>query len=371
MTSDEGRPKVSADEILDKYRGQQDSYSKLAERCRLLMEQLLASAGVRVHSISCRPKNQDSLREKLARPGKDYECLEDVTDLAGVRIIAYMKDDVDVIADIIESQFQIDEENSVDKREAEDPEKFGYASLHYVCCLDERRSRLDEYSAYRDLKFEIQVRSILQHAWAEIEHDLGYKSTHGVPREVRRQFSRLAALLETADEEFMRIRRDLAAYAERVGGEIDTEPQKVLLDTVSLSTYVSESAVVRRIDDAMMDSVGGAINEEVLSNEAFPSLLEVPLRRLMRARIGTVGELEAALNANEGLLVQYFSEGSDDPDEHPEFVRGVSVFHLGLLLLAKHRAKEALRDELGKFGSEEHVEKLIDAVVKIMARLPQ
>ncbi len=308
------------------------------------MEQLLASAGVRVHSISCRPKNQDSLREKLARPGKDYECLEDVTDLAGVRIIAYMKDDVDAIADIIESQFRIDEENSVDKREAENPEKFGYASLHYVCCLDERRSRLDEYSAYRDLKFEIQVRSILQHAWAEIEHDLGYKSTHGVPREVRRRFSRLAALLETGDEEFMRIRRELASYAERVASEIDSQPEKVLLDTVSLEAYVSESTVIAKVDNAIAAAVQGSI---LIGLEAGP-IYEAPLRRLIRAGIRTVGELEAALLANEALLVRYYSEQGDFlKGKQLTFAPGVCLWQLGPILMAKRGDVEELGEEFG------------------------
>jgi hypothetical protein len=62
------------------------------------------------------------------------------------------------------------------------------------------------------IKFEIQMRSSLQHTWAEIEHDLGYKSMYEVPREVRREFSRIAGLLELADESFVRIRSKIADY---------------------------------------------------------------------------------------------------------------------------------------------------------------
>jgi hypothetical protein len=61
---------------------------------------------------------------------------------------------------------------------------------------------LVEYSTHTGVQFEVQIRSTLQHAWAEIEHDRGYKSEVEVARAVRRRFSRLAGLLELADYEF-------------------------------------------------------------------------------------------------------------------------------------------------------------------------
>jgi ppGpp synthetase/RelA/SpoT-type nucleotidyltranferase len=70
----------------------------------------------------------------------------------------------------------------------------------------------------------------LQHAWAEIEHDLGYKTALGVPRNVRRQFSRLAGLLEIADTEFASIRDRLSSYERDLPGLIEQSPDEVLLD---------------------------------------------------------------------------------------------------------------------------------------------
>ena len=105
-----------------------------------------------------------------------------------MRIITYFAEEVDAVAQLIEREFTIDRKNSIDKRMALDPDQFGYLSVHYIVSLAANRSQLPEYAALSGLSAEIQIRSILQHAWAEIEHDLGYKSQTAVPRDVVRQF---------------------------------------------------------------------------------------------------------------------------------------------------------------------------------------
>ena len=67
------------------------------------------------------------------------------------------------------------------------------------------RASLPEYQKYKDAVTEIQVRTILQHAWAEIEHDIQYKSSITIPKDIRRRFMALAGLLEIADREFQAI----------------------------------------------------------------------------------------------------------------------------------------------------------------------
>jgi ppGpp synthetase/RelA/SpoT-type nucleotidyltranferase len=82
-------------------------------------------------------------------------------------------------------------------------EKFGYASIHYLVRLKVNRTDLSEYSRFKGLVAEIQVRTILQHAWAEIEHDIQYKSA--IPSSIRRRFMSLAGMLEIGDREFQAI----------------------------------------------------------------------------------------------------------------------------------------------------------------------
>lgn len=177
-----------------------------------LIQTLLEIENIQFHSVTSRIKSKASVRQKLQRPDKRRE-LNDLTDMFGVRIITYFQDEVDLVARLIEREFIVDTENSVDKRSLLDSDRFGYLSLHYILQLNPERSTLPENRAYKDIRFELQIRSILQHAWAEIEHDTGYKSASGAPHAVRRRFSRLAGLLELADDEFLAIREDLAKSA--------------------------------------------------------------------------------------------------------------------------------------------------------------
>lgn len=117
--------------------------------------------------------------------------------------------------------------------------------------LNESRSALAEYARFAGTKAEIQIRSILQHAWAEIEHDLGYKTKLGVPRDIRREFSRIAGLLEIADVEFTRVREALRTYEGEVSARIETAPADVLLDAASLTSFLSSSSLIRSLGEEL------------------------------------------------------------------------------------------------------------------------
>jgi ppGpp synthetase/RelA/SpoT-type nucleotidyltranferase len=188
-------------------------------------------------------KTRESLSQKLKRPDREYDSLDQITDLAGIRIITYFEPDVNQIASIIEDEFEIQWSDSEDKRSLLDPDRFGYSSVHYIASFSEVRCALTEYRHFAGFRFEVQIRSILQHAWAEIEHDLGYKSELSIPRETRRRFSRVAGLLELADAEFTAIRSELEEYANRVAELIESEPHRVLVDKVSLGTFLSLDSV--------------------------------------------------------------------------------------------------------------------------------
>jgi putative GTP pyrophosphokinase len=178
--------------------------------------------------ITSRIKCESSLIKKIENKGDKYKSISDITDIIGIRIIAYYQDDVNIIKKLLQDTFAKDNKNSIDKRYYVG-DSFGYASLHLIMSLVNapyfyNGERIDT-AKYQGLKFEIQIRTILEHAWAEIEHDLGYKHEliAGLPIPIKRGFSRLAAVLETADVEFLRLREELEVHKTLIKNAADKE----------------------------------------------------------------------------------------------------------------------------------------------------
>ena len=191
--------------ILEEYRKQRPVFEKMQETIPAQVRALLDEAGIIVASVESRIKEEGSLAGKLALKGAKYDSLADITDIFGMRIITFYTDDVDKVASAVDRLFDVDWDNSVDKRKLHEVDSFGYLSLHYVCRLPD--------CPYR---FEVQMRTILQHAWANMNHDTGYKSGVEVPVEYRRNMNRLAGMLELVDEQFSRIRTEINDYRRQV-----------------------------------------------------------------------------------------------------------------------------------------------------------
>ena len=204
--------------ILDEYRRDLPLFQEAAGTVMSQIKSTLADAGVIVAAVESRVKAYDSLYGKLELKGHKYRSLADITDILGLRVITFYIDDVDKVASAIERLYEVDWENSVDKRKLLEIDTFGYLSLHYICFL--------KGTPYR---FEVQMRTVLQHAWANMNHDTGYKSGVEVPKEYLRNLNRLAGMLELADEQFSKIRMELTDYRRRVkalvaSGNLDEVP---------------------------------------------------------------------------------------------------------------------------------------------------
>ena len=181
-----------------------------------LLEDALRSNSIEVTTVNARIKKRSSLEGKLALKGGKYASISDITDILGARVVTFYTDDVDRIASIIEQMFDIDWENSVDKRKLHQLDSFGYNSLHYICRIPETLLSDPALPQINRIRFELQLRTTLQHAWAAINHDNGYKSGVEIPREYMRQMNRLASMLELVDDEFSRIRTEINDYRRRV-----------------------------------------------------------------------------------------------------------------------------------------------------------
>ena len=266
--------------LLEEYRDAIPVFEKMEAEVLGRLREALQRNGLIVMAIESRIKTEESLAGKLALKGAKYATLSDITDVLGARIVTFYTDDVDRIAAMVEQLFEIDWKNSVDKRMLHQLDSFGYNSLHYIC-----KMRGYEY------RFELQLRTTLQHAWASINHDIGYKTGVEIPREYLRRINRLAGILEMADDEFSRIRTAITDYRRRVQQLV----QNGKLDDVQLDGDTFNSYLQVRPFDALNKRIA-AINQAEIQ--------EVPLMRYLRVFVAfgckTLGDVQR--------LVKQYSE---------------------------------------------------------------
>lgn len=332
--------------LLTDFDEKKDVYNSFAKTVADLLERLLIAKNTSFHSISYRCKARVSLERKIDTK-QGYSALEDITDLAGARIITHFSDDVDVVANMVESEFKIDKANSIDKRAALDPDRFGYLSLHYVVSLKREREKLQEYSAFKGLKIEIQIRSILQHTWAEIEHDIGYKSSIEVPRGIKRKFSRMAGLLELADQEFVSIRTELSKYEKSVKQEILKNPDKVALDKITYLDFINSDSTCLSIDSAIATLCKFKFFET-------PKNVSKQLDGLSFFGLKTIEQLKQSLIQNEADIMRRAADVAETRKAAitEPVSRGISIFYLSHILAAKSRDPKIIDQYISARGME-------------------
>lgn len=321
-------------DILSEYDQHQAVLRELGQGMQVYLHGLIAARGIKTHALGHRIKDRESLRRKLARPDKTYGRLWDVTDLVGLRVTTYFEDEVDAVAGLIEGHCDVDWAHSSDKRRVLGEHSFGYRSVHYVCAF---APSLCTGQVPAELRCEIQLRTVLQHAWAEIEHDLGYKSIAGLPAQQRRRFTQLAALLELADDTFLGIRQGLRSYEEDVRERL-RRGQALPLDPVSLRSLLDEPAVLA-LDQAVAAHLGKPLSQQPY----FPDYL---LGALHRCDLTTVQGVQQHVEEGAGrvvpLLRPYFDfargELGLNLDSVGQIERGYGLYFLALLSVIESEA---------------------------------
>ena len=192
--------------------------------------------------IEARAKSVPSFAEKILRKRKLYmrpkgtlpaDPLARMTDLCGGRVIAQTSDQVQAVCRFIEEAFGIDWSNSEDVSRRLRPTEFGYRSVHYIVVIDPKKLQdagvtIAVPPEILGLKAEIQVRTLLEHAWADIGHEMAYKTELRVPDRIHRQFASLAAVLEGVDRQFGTLVQGLEEFKSNFGAyherkEVDAE----------------------------------------------------------------------------------------------------------------------------------------------------
>jgi len=209
-------------------------------KCELLCKELLRQIDFIINTnkiilafpIQFRAKRFESIKNKIesGRYSVKNSILE-LQDLAGLRIITLFKRDAKNIIALLEKEFNIlINYNTEDKL---DDSEFGYSSTHLVCELKNEWLSLPSFSELSKIKFEIQIRTISQHSWAEVSNKLQYKQDESVPKPLKRSISRISALLEIVDSEFENLLQIREKYITNINIEtFKTENEKLNVDNL-------------------------------------------------------------------------------------------------------------------------------------------
>ena len=224
----------SCDQI-SKYREMYPRYRQYAETLRQVLDQAakqLAPLAV----VQTRPKTIPSFAEKSQRKWPEHQDpVNQFTDLCGGRAITFTQLEVKALCDFIVGHFEIDWENSVDVSQRLKPAEFGYRSVHYIVrfkpgVFPTQDVNVTVPDVVYGLKAEVQVRTLLEHAWAGFSHDRVYKSAFVVPQKWQRELAGVAAMLEQADEAFSRVEQGLQRYAASYGDYMTEEQMRAEME---------------------------------------------------------------------------------------------------------------------------------------------
>lgn len=211
------------------------TFERLVDEVKFVLQERLKNTEMKVSTITGRTKTPESLEEKLQR--KQYlNPLKDVTDLAGVRIVCYYEPDIQKISALIKSSFVVHDYG--DKLDRLGVDKMGYHGVHFIITLGPKFSGA-RYDGIIDLKCEIQVRTVLQDAWALISHHLIYKDEASIPLRIQRDLNNVASLLEIAQGVFDNVRDKREQYLEEIQKKEDkaTDFLSQAIDYDTLGAY--------------------------------------------------------------------------------------------------------------------------------------
>ncbi|MCB9819343.1 RelA/SpoT domain-containing protein [Candidatus Nomurabacteria bacterium] len=220
------------EKLIVRFTESEGDYADYLFRLKAILKDILDLHECSYQSIEGRVKTKESLRNKLSN--LNVKKVSEVQDLVGVRVITYVYKDVEKIEQILNKHF-VCKELKVEERLGTD--RVGYRSRHWLISLSPERLKLPEYQRFAEFKAELQIRTILQHAWAQIGHNQVYKPSSILPDRIKRDFLLLSGLLEIADNEFGRISKEISKYQSNVKLKAEKGDLQIPLDTISIREY--------------------------------------------------------------------------------------------------------------------------------------
>lgn len=232
--------------VLAWYRDQIEQYMQVFPRYTLYgetLQQVLEKAAAKLTPqgiVQTRPKAIAGFAEKIIRKSAvGMKPVNEFTDLCGGRVITLIPTEVKAICEFIEKNFDVDWDKSVDVRKRLRTAEFGYRSIHYIVKFKPGvfPTKDIDVSIPEDvfgLEAEIQVRTLLEHTWADFTHNTSYKGAFNIPEKWERELARIAATLEDLDDAYSRIHEGLQYYAASYGTYMTKAQMKDEIDKLEI-----------------------------------------------------------------------------------------------------------------------------------------
>jgi len=264
-------------------------------------------------TIKQRVKGFGAYHEKLQRSARKRQGPPAISDFFGLRIICPFLEDVTLIEALLREEFVVVE---TERKAAEHSfREFGYDSVHLLIRCDEGGST--PLLPHTRRVAEIQLRTILQDAWAEVEHELVYKSSLAWPNEsIRRKLAALNATLTLSDLTFQEI-RDYQSSVRRLNHKRRTALEQALALPV-LANPEDEAAPAKEEPSPLLPALGSPLEKAMLK------ALEAHSHQ----------QFERAVELYGGILSMHLAKP----------IRALIYNHRGMALFALGRQREALRD---------------------------
>jgi putative GTP pyrophosphokinase len=334
---------------VEQYAKKRKHYEEFAWEIENILTEAIETHKLKISEVQSRAKDEKSFGKKAMSANeqnpeepKYKNPMSGITDLAGVRVITFFPSTVEEVCELIRKEFEVIER--VDHTaSAELEQRLGYLSVHYLVRLGSNRKDLSEYKKFDGLVAEIQVRTVLQHAWAEIEHDIRYKSTSAIPQAISRRFMTLAGLLEIADREFEAIQKEDASIRANAKILIETgHSAEVEVTADALRSYLD----VRLGSDDRISDFTYDWTAKLLRNLGFQNFGQVDecIQGLDGYRLSRI-----ALGGSGGQVSRFEVMLSVSMGEH--FVKNHPWADLAWFPDAEHRKREKLEQAGVAVGS--------------------
>lgn len=202
------------------YQENEELHQLLAKRAENVLQTALSNEAIRYSIIRSRVKTFESFIEKMER--MKYAKPREMTDLVGIMVVRFIPSDTKMLSGIVEGKFNVDWENTKDSSKELAEDRVGYRGKNYVVTLKEESRNNGENKNLGEIPFEIQIKTLLDYAWGEIEHDRNYKTAEELPRnsDIPRRFKLISGTLEILDNEFERLSQETERYVDTISNKI-------------------------------------------------------------------------------------------------------------------------------------------------------